>query len=53
MRDRIQSGGCRGGGAASCDHREALRGLKNIGLSLGGDGSAGRSAKSGGYKASR
>jgi len=30
IRDRIQFGGWRGGGATSCDQRDALRGVKNI-----------------------
>jgi len=33
MRDRIQLGGWRGGGATSWDHREALRGVRKIGFS--------------------
>lgn len=53
IRDRIQSGGCRGGGAANCDQREALLGLKKIGLSFGGDGSSGISCTSGENRASR
>jgi hypothetical protein len=31
MRERIQFGGWRGGGATSCDQREALRGVRNVG----------------------
>jgi len=34
IRERIQFGGCNGGGATSCVHNEALRGVKNIGCSL-------------------
>lgn len=30
IRERIQFGGCKGGGATSCDHREALRGVRNM-----------------------
>lgn len=33
MRERIQSGGWSGGGATSCDQREALRGVRKIGFS--------------------
>lgn len=36
IRERIQSGGCRGGGATSCDHKEAERGVRKMGLSLEG-----------------
>lgn len=36
MRERIQSGGWRGGGATSCDHKEAERGVRKMGLSLEG-----------------
>lgn len=36
MRERIQSGGWRGGGATSCDHKEAERGVRKIGLSFEG-----------------
>lgn len=32
MRDRIQSGGWRGGGATSWDQREAERGVRKMGL---------------------
>jgi len=34
MRERIQSGGCSGGGATSCDQSEADRGVRKTGLSL-------------------
>ena len=51
MGDRIQSGGCNGGGAASWDQSDALRGLKKMGLSFGGEGSGGSSNTSGEYKA--
>ena len=30
MRERTQSGGCRGGGATSCDHSDSLRSERNI-----------------------
>lgn len=30
IRERIQLGGCSGGGATSCDQREALRGVKKM-----------------------
>ncbi len=33
IRERIQFGGCRGGGATSWDQREALRGVRNMGFS--------------------
>lgn len=29
MRDRTQLGGCKGGGATSCDHSERLRSVRN------------------------
>lgn len=32
IRERIQSGGCSGGGATSWDQREALRGVRKMGL---------------------
>lgn len=32
MRDRIQSGGWRGGGATNCDQSDADRGVRNMGL---------------------
>lgn len=55
MRDRIQSGGWSGGGATSCDQREALRGVRKTGLSpLGADGTVGvGSSSSSGKSASR
>lgn len=37
MRERIQFGGWRGGGATSWDHREALREVKNVGDEEGAD----------------
>lgn len=30
MRERTQLGGCKGGGATSCDHRERLRSVRKI-----------------------
>lgn len=30
IRERIQFGGCKGGGATSCDHRDRLRSVRNI-----------------------
>ncbi len=51
IRDRIQSGGCSGGGATSCDQSEALRGVRNIRFSLDGGGRAGGRACSGGNRA--
>ena len=30
IRDRTQFGGCKGGGATSCDHKERLRSVRNI-----------------------
>jgi len=53
IRDRIQSGGWRGGGATSCDQSEALRGVRNTGLSLGTEGSKGGVSSSGGKRALR
>ena len=42
MRDRTQYGGCKGGGATSCDHKERLRSVRNIELcSESGGGAAG------------
>ena len=51
MRDRIQSGGWRGGGAASCDQREALRDVRKMGLSVVTGGSTEVSIVSGGKSA--
>ena len=31
MRERTQFGGCRGGGATSCDHSDRLRSVRKIG----------------------
>jgi hypothetical protein len=51
MRERIQSGGWSGGGATSWDQREALRGVRKMGLSdlesgerVGGVSSGGKRA---------
>ena len=30
MRDRTQLGGCKGGGATSCDHKERLRSVRKM-----------------------
>ena len=49
--ERIQSGGCRGGGAASCDQREALRGVRKMGFSVETGGSTEVSIVSGGKRA--
>jgi len=32
IRERIQFGGCKGGGATSCVQSEALRGVRNMGF---------------------
>lgn len=53
MRERIQSGGWRGGGATSWDQREALRGVRKIELSLGRGGGTGWSGSVGGKSAFR
>ncbi len=52
IRERIQFGGCKGGGATNCDHREALRGVKKIGLSADTGGRIEVSIVSGGKRAS-
>ena len=41
MRDRTQFGGCKGGGATSCDHRERLRSVRKIEFRLDGGSGAG------------
>lgn len=51
MRERIQSGGWSGGGAASWDHREALRGVRKMGLSVETGGRTEESTVSGGKSA--
>ena len=50
VRDRIQSGGANGGGATSCDQREAERGVLNDVFSLGRGGNCGTSSSSGGKR---
>lgn len=50
IRERIQSGGWRGGGAASCDQREALRGVRKMGLSVETGGRTEVSIVSGGNR---
>ncbi len=53
MRERIQSGGWSGGGATSCDQREAERGVRKMGLSRAeGLGSGGKGSL-GGKRAAR
>ena len=47
VRERIQSGGANGGGATSCDQREAERGVRKMEESLERGGKAGRSSSSG------
>jgi hypothetical protein len=51
IRERIQSGGCRGGGATSWVQREALRGVKNMGCSALTSGMTELSILSGGKRA--
>lgn len=46
--ERIQSGGASGGGATSCDHKEAERGVENREKSFVGGGRSTRSSSSGG-----
>lgn len=50
VRERIQSGGARGGGATSCDQRDAERGLIKTEESLGSTCGVGMLSISGGYK---
>ena len=50
MRDRIQSGGAKGGGATSWDHKEAERGVVNDEESFGSGGNCGTSSSSGGKR---
>lgn len=52
IRERIQLGGWRGGGATSCDQREALLGVVKIGFSTETRGSLEVSIESGGKRAS-
>lgn len=49
--DRIQFGGCNGGGATSCDQREALRGVRNMEFSAEIGGRTDVSIVSGGKRA--
>lgn len=51
IRERIQLGGCKGGGATSCDHKEALRGVKKMGCSADTGGRTEVSIESGGKRA--
>jgi len=50
--ERIQLGGCKGGGATNCDHSEALRGVRKIGFSAETTGSIDLSMVSGGNRES-
>lgn len=52
IRDRIQFGGCSGGGATSCDQRDALRCVRKVGFSGVVLGRAEVSIVSGGKRAS-
>lgn len=52
MRERIQLGGCKGGGATNCDHSDALRGVRNIGFSADTGGKIDLSMVSGGKRES-
>lgn len=52
MRERIQLGGWRGGGATNWDQREALRGVRNMGFSAVSGGRIEMSIVSGGNRAS-
>lgn len=53
VRDRIQSGGARGGGATNCDHKEADRGVKKTEESFGRGGNEGKSSFSTGNSVPR
>lgn len=56
IRERIQSGGCSGGGATSWDQRDALRGVRKMGLVSrdgAGRGRGSGSSSSGGKRAAR
>jgi hypothetical protein len=53
VRERIQSGGARGGGATSWDQRDAERGVEKIEESFDRVGKAGRSSSSGGNRLAR
>lgn len=50
VRERIQSGGARGGGATSWDHREAERGVRKIDESFDNCGKGWKSSSSGGKR---
>lgn len=52
MRERIQFGGCKGGGATSCDQRDAERGVRNMGFSAERGGRIDLSTVSGGKRES-
>jgi hypothetical protein len=52
IRDRIQLGGCNGGGATNCDHNEALRGVRKMGFSADTGGRIDLSIVSGGNRES-
>lgn len=53
VRERIQSGGARGGGATSCDHREADRGVVKDDVLFDRGGNCGRSRLSGGKRVAK
>lgn len=53
MRERIQSGGASGGGATSCDHSDALRGVMKMGFSFVNGGGELTSKLSGGKRVLR
>lgn len=53
VRDLIQSGGAKGGGATSCDQREADRDVIKAEASRGSWGRGGRSSSSGGNRVVR
>ena len=50
VRDRIQSGGAKGGGATSCDHNEADRGVMKTDPSFGSGGNCGSPTPSSGNR---
>ena len=52
IRERIQLGGCKGGGATSCDQREALREVRKMVFSVETGGSTEVSTVSGGKRES-
>lgn len=53
MRERIQSGGASGGGATSCDQREADLGVRKTDDSLERGGKGWKSSASGGKRLAR